>query len=74
MRAGVSSELLPYSASWSGWLRNTCQAASPLMVIGDFNIAPGDRDVYDPDAWRGTNAGPPRARVSPATTSRSSSP
>jgi hypothetical protein len=32
------------------------------MVIGDFNIAPDDRDVYDPDAWRGRNlcSGPER--------------
>jgi exodeoxyribonuclease-3 len=22
-------------------------------VLGDFNIAPDDRDVHDPDAWRG---------------------
>jgi exodeoxyribonuclease-3 len=24
-----------------------------LLVCGDFNIAPEDRDVYDPDLWRG---------------------
>ena len=23
-----------------------------LIVLGDFNIAPEDRDVYDPEAWR----------------------
>lgn len=23
-----------------------------LVVLGDFNIAPDDRDVHDPDAWR----------------------
>ena len=23
-----------------------------LAVVGDFNIAPDDRDVHDPDAWR----------------------
>jgi exodeoxyribonuclease-3 len=23
-----------------------------LLVVGDFNIAPEDRDVYDPDGWR----------------------
>jgi exodeoxyribonuclease-3 len=22
------------------------------VVLGDFNIAPEDRDVYDPEAWR----------------------
>ena len=24
-----------------------------LLVAGDFNIAPEDRDVHDPDLWRG---------------------
>jgi exodeoxyribonuclease-3 len=24
-----------------------------LIVLGDFNIAPEDRDVHDPDEWRG---------------------
>jgi exodeoxyribonuclease III len=33
----------------TSWLRSTYQAASPLLVIGDFNVAPDDRDVYDPD-------------------------
>ncbi len=23
-----------------------------LVVLGDFNVAPEDRDVYDPEAWR----------------------
>ena len=23
------------------------------MVCGDFNIAPRDEDIYDPDLWRG---------------------
>ena len=23
------------------------------MVCGDFNVAPKDEDVYDPDLWRG---------------------
>ena len=24
-----------------------------VVVLGDFNIAPDDRDVYDPEAWNG---------------------
>ena len=29
-------------------------AANPdCIVLGDFNIAPGDRDVHDPEKWRG---------------------
>ena len=51
--------------AFTTWLRNTNQAASPLLVVGDFNIAPDDRDVYDPDAWRGRNlcSEPERRRV-----------
>jgi exodeoxyribonuclease III len=51
--------------AFTAWLRHTYQAASPLMVLGDFNIAPDDRDVYDPVAWRGRNlcSEPERRRV-----------
>jgi exodeoxyribonuclease III len=51
--------------AFTTWLRNTYQAASPLMVLGDFNIAPDDRDVYDPAAWRGRNlcSQPERRRI-----------
>jgi exodeoxyribonuclease III len=49
----------------TAWLRDAYQATSPLLVIGDFNIAPDDRDVYDPVAWRGRNlcSEPERRRV-----------
>jgi exodeoxyribonuclease-3 len=26
---------------------------APLLLLGDFNIAPEDRDVHDPELWRG---------------------
>ena len=29
------------------------RAADSLIICGDFNIAPEDRDVYDPKRWRG---------------------
>jgi exodeoxyribonuclease III len=50
---------------FTSWLRSTYQAASPLVVLGDFNVAPDDRDVYDPVAWRGRNlcSEPERRRV-----------
>jgi exodeoxyribonuclease-3 len=27
--------------------------AQPLALVGDFNVAPADADVHDPEAWRG---------------------
>lgn len=30
-------------------------AAEPLVVCGDFNVAPDDRDVWDAELWRGQN-------------------
>jgi exodeoxyribonuclease-3 len=29
------------------------EKSSELLVCGDFNVAPEDLDVYDPDLWRG---------------------
>lgn len=37
------------------WIETTAAPTDPLVVTGDFNICPDDRDVYDPDAWRGRN-------------------
>ena len=41
--------------AFTTWLLTAYQAASPVVVLGDFSIAPDDRDVYDPDARRGRN-------------------
>ena len=43
----------------------TRDPADPMMVCGDFNVAPDDRDVWDPDGWRGKNLAsePERERV-----------
>ncbi len=35
------------------WLERDFDPAQPLLLVGDFNIAPDDRDVYDPAKWRG---------------------
>lgn len=53
----VGSEKYAYKLDWldkvtrflEGELRNDPR----LIVMGDFNIAPDDRDVYDPVAWQG---------------------
>jgi exodeoxyribonuclease III len=46
-------------------LETTEDPARPLVVAGDFNVAPTDLDVHDPHVWEGKNlASPPeRARV-----------
>ena len=35
------------------WLRAELAAHPRLVLMGDFNIAPEDRDVHDPVAWAG---------------------
>jgi len=39
--------------------------AGPLLVMGDFNVAPTDLDVYDPALWHGQNLAsePERERI-----------
>ncbi len=37
------------------WLAASFDPAEPLVVTGDFNVAPDDRDVWDADLWRGQN-------------------
>jgi exodeoxyribonuclease-3 len=39
--------------------------SEPMVLCGDFNVAPDDRDVWDPDGWRGKNLAsePERERV-----------
>jgi exodeoxyribonuclease III len=37
------------------WLERVAEPARPLVVCGDFNVTPDDRDVWDPDLWRGQN-------------------
>jgi len=33
------------------WIADEAERHDKLVVIGDFNIAPEDRDVHDPEAW-----------------------
>jgi exodeoxyribonuclease-3 len=53
----VGSEKYDYKLRWFAALRDWLQAelaAHPrLAVLGDFNVAPEDRDVHDPKAWEG---------------------
>jgi exodeoxyribonuclease-3 len=51
----VGSEKFDYKLRWLAavreWLREEIAAHPNLVVLGDFNIAPDDRDVHDPKRW-----------------------
>lgn len=51
------SDKFVYKMGWLDalrrWLATELQAHEQLVLMGDFNIAPEDRDVYDPVAWAG---------------------
>jgi exodeoxyribonuclease III len=44
---------LTWLAAFSSWLGKEAAAHPQLAVLGDFNIAPEDRDVHDPKVWEG---------------------
>jgi exodeoxyribonuclease-3 len=51
------SDKFQYKMRWlqalRDWLRAELAAHPRLVLMGDFNIAPEDRDVHDPVAWAG---------------------
>ena len=51
------SDKFQYKMKWlnalASWVANELKTHAQLALIGDFNIAPEDRDVYDPVAWAG---------------------
>ena len=53
----VESEKYRYKLDWltrlTAWLASELAAHPRLAFLGDFNIAPEPRDVYDPIAWEG---------------------
>ena len=53
----VGSEAFNYKLKWFDRLRSCVRQAqqkfSDVLVCGDFNVAPEDRDVHDPMLWRG---------------------
>ena len=53
----VDSDKFQYKLGWldalMNWLRDELARHSSLVVLGDFNIAPEERDVHDPKAWEG---------------------
>ena len=53
----VGSDKYAYKLRWfealATWLELELAAYPRLAVLGDFNVAPEDRDVHDPAAWEG---------------------
>ncbi len=53
--AEVGSDKYAYKLNWlekvTAWLQQQAALYPSLVVLGDFNIAPEDRDVHDPVAW-----------------------
>lgn len=51
----VGSEKYAYKLGWLASLRDFLQAElaehEDVVVLGDFNIAPADADVHDPEKW-----------------------
>jgi len=44
---------LAWLEAFRAWVGATYDPAGKLVIMGDFNIAPDDRDVWDPELWRG---------------------
>ncbi len=53
----VDSEKYQYKLQWltalHAYMREAIAEYGDVALLGDYNIAPDDRDVYDPKAWEG---------------------
>jgi exodeoxyribonuclease III len=60
------SDKFVYKLDWLNklqtWLKEELSQNSRLALLGDFNIAPTDVDVYDPSKWIGQNLVSPPER------------
>jgi len=63
----VGSDKYLYKLNWfkhlHDYISDCLKHFSRLIILGDFNIAPEDRDVYNPVAWAGKVTVSPRERV-----------
>ena len=54
----IDSDKYAYKLQWlsalQDWIAEESRAHGELVLTGDFNIAPDDRDVHDPQAWQGS--------------------
>jgi len=63
----VGADKWDYKLRWlkrfRGLLDRECNTTEALALCGDFNIAPADHDVHDPEVWRDTVICHPAARA-----------
>jgi exodeoxyribonuclease III len=61
------TEKFMYKLSWLGalrqWVAAELRSHPSFALTGDYNIAPEDRDVHDPQAWEGQNLVSPDERA-----------
>lgn len=54
----VGSDKYEYKLAWfealDEWLATEIQKYPNLLILGDYNIAPADEDVHDPEKWAGS--------------------
>lgn len=52
----LDSPKYPYKLDWLEnlriWLDEHVEHEETVLVVGDFNVAPNDIDVHDPEAWK----------------------
>jgi exodeoxyribonuclease-3 len=53
----IDSDKYQYKLKWldalAGYVQSQISEYGDLALLGDYNIAPEDRDVHDPKAWEG---------------------
>lgn len=62
----VGTEKFDYKLSWmrrlQEWAENRLALEEPLVMAGDYNVIPEDRDCHDPKAWEGDALFQPETR------------
>ncbi len=52
----LTSDRYPYKLAWlrrlRAYLERTAKPDQPLVLCGDMNVAPDDRDVWSPEKWK----------------------
>jgi exodeoxyribonuclease III len=63
----VGSDKYTFKLGWMKRLRHffdtECDKTTSVLLCGDFNVAPEDRDVHDPKAWEGSVLVSPEERA-----------